>query len=125
MGNSLISRFLSGQYTVTRSKSGSYVKGRYVEGPKETILMKGSLQPISGAEVKMLEEGERVRDHFTFYSYEPLSIIGTKNLAQADRMTINDVKYRVVTVEAWQNSGGFGGVDLPHYKTILFREPQQ
>ena len=122
----LVPSFFSGNYTITRSKSGTFDRGRYVPGPKETIQVKGSLQPIGGRDIKMLEEGERIRDHYTFYSDAAISVIDTTTQAEADVVTINGETYRVVSVEEWENQPGFAGrIDLPHFKSILKREPQQ
>lgn len=121
----VIPGFLSGTYIVTRSLGGEYIKGRFVAGNTETIKMVGSLQPIGGRELKHLEEGERIKDHYTFYSDERLSIVDASDLSQADVIQIDDDSYRVVSVEEWSNEIGFVGIDLPHFKTILKREPQQ
>lgn len=120
----LIPNFLTGAYKVTRMSAGYYKDGRYVPGDTETLTIRGSLQPIGGREIKLLEEGERVKDHFFFYSNEPLSIIDTKALGRSDVMEINGETYKVIDVEGWQNQPGFGGHTLPHYKTRLYREPQ-
>jgi hypothetical protein len=126
MSRGLINSFLTGSYLVTRSTAGTFVKGRYVPGSTETVTIKGSLQPLRGKEIKMIAEGERIQDHFTFYSDKPLVIINTKTFADADKVAINGDTYRVVGVESWQSQAGFSSkVDLPHYKSILKREPQQ
>lgn len=117
--------FLTGTYTLTRSTSGSYEKGRYIHGPKETLTIRGSLQPIGGRDIKHLQENERIKDHFNFYSDQPLVIVDSHSLAQADEIQIDNEIYRVVSVEAWQNQPGFDGACLPHFKSIIKREPQQ
>ena len=120
-----IGHFLNGEYEVTRSTGGYYKDGYYVENEPETITIIGSLQPLNPREDKMPEEGERLKQMFKFYSTEPLLTLNTKSLAESDVVTINGDTFKVVAVEKWSNEFGFGGVDFPHYKTLLQREPQQ
>jgi len=125
MSRSPIPNFTTGNYQVTRRTQGAFDRGRYVPGSPETLTIKGSLQPIGGRDIKQLQEGERIADHFTFYSDVAPSIIDTKTLGDADVITIDGETYRVVSVQGWGDQAGFRGIDLPHFKTILKREPQQ
>lgn len=125
MSAPLISSFTTGAYEVKRSGAGFYKNGVYRKGEIEEIKMNGSLQPISGNEIKQSTDGERLKYDFKFYSFEPLVTIGTGELSQADEIEINGTSFRVVSVQEWENSIGFGGVDLPHFKTMLLRNPQQ
>lgn len=116
---SLISRFLTGDYTVIRSSKGTYVKGRYVPGPKETIDVSGSLQPTNARELKLSEEGNRVRQYWKFYTDAPVVVINTKTLADSDRVLVNGESYRAMSLTLWQNT------NLDYFMTVLWREPEQ
>lgn len=125
MSRSLLSKFITGDYTVRRFGEGFYDRGIYQKGEEETISMKGSLQPVTAREIKQSTDGERLTYDFKFYSFEPLLTINTTTLNQSDKVVINDETFRVMGFEEWSNQVGFGGVDLPHFKTKLLREPQQ
>jgi hypothetical protein len=116
----LIDRFLTDTYTVTRSTSGQYKGGFYVPGPNQTLKVEGSLQPTNARELKMPEEGDRLRQYWKFYADTSLSTANTVSLAHPDIVTINGDTYKVISVETWQGIG----VDLPYYKHIMYREPE-
>jgi len=71
---SLIGRFLTGEYAVTRTTIGSYVRGRYTPGPVETIQVCGSMQPTSARELKLPEEGNRIKQCYKFYTDAPILV---------------------------------------------------
>lgn len=117
----LIDRFLSTTYVITRTTSGQYQGGFYVPGPMQTLTMEGSLQPTNAKELKMPEEGDRLKQYWKFYSDTPLTTDNTVSLAKPDIVTINGETYKVMSVETWQGIG----FDLPYYKSILYRTPEQ
>ena len=116
---SLIGRFLTGEYTVFRSKPGTYVKGRYVPGAKSKIKVSGSLQPTNARELKLPEEGTRFKQFWKFYTDEPVLLVSARTLADSDYVEINGEQYRAMSLTTWQ------GTDLDYFMTILWREPQQ
>ena len=101
-------------------KQGSYINGFYVPGCQEEIEMMGSLQPTNPRELKLPEEGNRLKQYWKFYSDQPLYTNNTRSLANSDIVTINGETYKVMSVEIWQ-----GHLDLPFYKSIVYREPEQ
>jgi len=115
----LIDRFLTGQYTVTRTRKGTYIKGFYQAGLQETIQVRGSLQPTNGRELKLPEEGNRLKQYYKFFTDAPIVVINTRTLADSDRIEINGESYRAMSSLRWQN------VDLEHYVTIVWRQPEQ
>lgn len=115
----MIGRFMTGTYTVSRKAAGYYKDGYYQHGPDEVVTVTGSLQPTNARELKLTSDGGRLRQYWKFYSDQPLVTINTKTLAGADVVTINGDKFKVMSVESWQH------VDLPYYKSILYREPEQ
>lgn len=116
---SLVGRFLTGEYTVIRSQSGTYVRGRYVAGPTEEIKVDGSLQPSNARELKLPEEGNRLRQYWKLYSDEPVLVNSMATLAKGDKVVINGELYRAMALTSWQD------VDLPYHMTVLWREPEQ
>lgn len=119
---SLIDRFLTNTYEVKRSRPGTYSGGFYQDGGFDTIQVRGSLQPLTGGrEIKMPEEGNRLKQYYKFYTDAPLLLDNTRSLAGADIITVNGDTFKVLGTEQWQGLK----VDLPHYKSMLVREPEQ
>ncbi len=116
---SIVGMFLTGEYRVERSRGGTYRKGRYVEGGKETITVMGSLQPLNARELKLVSEGTRLKQLFKFYTDQAILAINTKELAKADIITINGETYKVISTENW------AGTEIPYFKSIVSREPEQ
>jgi len=118
---SLVDSFFTNTYMVERSGPGSYENGFYVAGAKETIKVRGSMQPLNARELKLVEEGSRLKQYFKFYSDQPITTINTKTLNRADVITVDGDTYKVFSVESWHGTR----VDLPYFKSIIYREPQQ
>ena len=116
---SLVQRFMTRTYKVTRSKKGTYVKGRYIPGPTETIKVDGSLQPSTARELKLPDEGNRLRQVFKFYTDKPVVTNNTKTLADADKVEINGESFKAMALTPWQ------GTDLDYFMTAVWREPEQ
>jgi len=117
--SSPVQRFASGTYKVCRFGAGKYIDGFYEQGKLEEICVKGSLQPTNARELKIPEEGARLKQFWKFYTDQPIVTIGTRRLSKADVVTINGETYKVWSQEIWQ------GFRLAHYKAILYREPEQ
>lgn len=115
---SLIPHFATGTYQVTRKGQGTYQDGFYIAGADETISMRGSLQPTTARELKIQEEGNRLRQYFNFFTDSPLVVTDTKTLSDSDRVTIDCDTFKVMSTEPWR------GVDLPYYLSVLCREPE-
>lgn len=116
---SLVSRFATGEYKVKRMSRGTYVKGRYSPGPVEEILVEGSLQPTNARELKLPEEGNRLKQFWKLYSDQQVVVNSAKSLADSDIVTVNGEEYRAYSLDIWQNT------DLDYFMTILWREPSQ
>lgn len=115
----LISRFLTNDYVVLRSEPASYVKGRYVAGKKRKLIVSGSMQPTSARELKLPEEGNRLRQFWKFYTDEPILVNSMRSLADSDHVIINGDSYRAFSLTRYE------GTDLDYHMTILWREPEQ
>lgn len=115
----LAQRFATGEYTVVRPKKGTYVKGRYVPGPKETITVSGSLQPTNARELKLPEEGNRLKQFFKFFTDEPVLVGSTATLAAPDTVVVDGETYRAMALTTWK------GTDLDYFACVIWRDPQQ
>lgn len=115
----LVQRFMTGDYTVVRSMAGTYVKGKYKPGRTETIQVSGSLQPTTARAMKMPEEGARLGQLWKFFTDQPIVVINTRTLADADHVIINGESYRAMALTPWQNT------DLDYFMSVVWREPEQ
>lgn len=115
----LIQRFTTNSYKLERMRAGTYINGFYQPGCLEELQIMGSLQPLNPRELKQPEEGDRLKQHWKLYSDKPLFPDNTRSLAKSDVVTLNGDTYRVMSSEIWQ-----GHLDLPYYKSILMREPE-
>ena len=110
---------MTGEYVVLRSKRGTYVRGRYTAGPPEEIKVDGSLQPSNARELKLPEEGNRLRQYFKFYTDQPVVVNSMATLSRGDKVIINGEEFRAMALTTWQ------GTDLDYFMTVLWREPEQ
>jgi hypothetical protein len=116
---SLVSRFFTGTYKVKRNGPGQYVKGRYVPGKLEELEIEGSLQPTNARELKLPEEGNRLKQFFKFYSDDPILVGSMATLAKPDRVFIDGDEFRAMSLLTWK------GTNLDYHVTVLWREPEQ
>jgi NADH:ubiquinone oxidoreductase subunit F (NADH-binding) len=116
---SLVSMLMTGSYTVTRMSKGTYIKGEYQAGEAQQFDVMGSLQPTNARELKLPEEGNRLKQYFKFYTDEPVFVNNTKTLADSDKILINGESFKVISVESW------AGTDIPYFMSIVYREPEQ
>ena len=110
---------MTGEYVVLRSKKGTYVRGRYTAGPPEEIKVDGSLQPSNARELKLPEEGNRLRQYFKFYTDQPVVVNSMATLSRGDKVIINGEEFRAMALTTWQ------GTDLDYFMTVLWRETEQ
>lgn len=116
---SLISRFFTNEYKVRRKRKGVYVKGRYQAGEYEEITVAGSLQPTNARELKLVEEGDRIKQYFKFYTDEPILIDNERTLGTSDTIVVDGDEFRAMSYEPWK------GTRLDYYMTIIWRDPEQ
>jgi hypothetical protein len=115
----LIDHLLTGEYEVIRMEKGTYVKGNYVPGPSTQFKVYGSMQPKSARELKLPDEGNRLRQYWAFYTDEPILVNSMATLADSDHVIINGESYRAMSRVQWE------GTFLDYFMTILFRDPEQ
>lgn len=115
----LVQRFMTNSYTVVRTLRGKYVKGFYEPGPTQTIQVSGSLQPTNARELKLPEEGNRLKQFWKFFTDQPVLVNSMATLADSDKVMVNGESYRAMALTTWQ------GTDLDYFVTILWREPEQ
>jgi hypothetical protein len=82
--------------------------GRTLPGePGEEFEIVASVQPLAGAELQRLPEGERVEDYLELYTAAELRTADTATGALADELVIDGVPYEVERVHPWGTTAGF------------------
>lgn len=101
------------QNTVTISRrigAVIYVDGYPVEGEWQTSAARGSVQPAPATVLKMLPEGDRVRDPKVIYTKTEMRL--------GDRITLeNGDVFEVVEVSNWSDSS----LAASHYRAVMLR----
>jgi hypothetical protein len=110
---------MTGEYKVIRSSKGTYVKGRYVPGPMKTIKVAGSMQPSSARELKLPEEGNRLKQFYKFFTDEPILTNSMATLSSPDIVTVNGDTFKAMAPINWQHT------NIDYFMTIIWREPEQ
>jgi len=81
--------------SITRYTKWEYVKGRPQAEKADGIIVKGSVQPLTGSEILKLEEGERTREHYWCWT--------KGDIKKKDLVTFNSNCFEVQVVEDWLN----------------------
>lgn len=104
--NAMIKRLGGKKYPVTRMASdGSYsgTDGSYIPGATRTIQVLGSVQPATAEDLVSIPEGDRTRERFRFYSFQPLKNNDTEHLRKGDVVPYRGQNYQVESVKHWPN----------------------
>ena len=107
--------FASGTYTVTRQAAGSYVAGDWTPGATSNFNVSGDLQPLSGADLKILPEAFHTEEVQKMYlSTELFSARAGK---EADQIAIDGAQWKVINVRKYTTLTG-------NFKVMLARIDQ-
>ena len=90
-----------------RRAPGTVVNGKFIHGTPTPILVRGSVQPTKGEDLKLLPEGRREEGAFTIYTRD--------SVVNGDVLTIRGDFYEVLTVLPWENN------ILPHNQVIAVK----
>lgn len=108
-----MSRFVrEGPVTVQRTTPRALDKstGRYSEEKVTTQVIRGSLQPITGEDLKKLPDGYRIFDVKVLFAHV--------RLKEDDIIVWREDKYRIEHKEEWEPEFS----PIPHYRYILVKE---
>lgn len=103
--------------TVKRKAEGYYdTDGFYkLSGSDSQFTITASVQPITGAEMKLLPENRREEEMLKIYTDSSLRTTEQLNEFNSDIVVINNIDYEVVKSFTWQNNV------INHNKYILAR----
>ena len=110
------------EFTVLRASSTSKGyddgKGNWISADQTTdqFLSSGSIQPLSGDDIKLLPESFKSTSLLKIYTKNLLKSTDQFNNIQADTLIIDGSKYQVQIVEHWRQ------LSIDHYKVIVGRE---
>ena len=99
-----ISLLKTGDYTVKRRASTSYVNGRAVAAAVETFEIEAMVHPVSGQVLARMPEGFRGRDTQAVFTTTTLRAFVD---GEPDVVVINGADWQVAVVERWKELGNF------------------
>jgi hypothetical protein len=101
--------------TLKRNTPGEYdSSGRYIEGMETQTTIRGSIQPATQEDLRMLPEGRRVDEGMKLYTTTPLLTASPNNETNADIINYREQDFEVVAVRDWVKTTSF-------YRAILRR----
>jgi hypothetical protein len=100
--STVIDRFMTGTYTVTRMAADSYVDGLKVDGSTSTFTIRAGVQPATSQEIQMLPEGARTEETLTVYTSTALKTGGEGAATERDRISIDGGVWDVKAVQTWR-----------------------
>lgn len=117
-----IPRFLltgSVDLTILRKTAGEWVRGRWVEGEVEPVVIEANVQPAKMSELVMLPEPERTKQWLRVFSAEEIRTLREgEDGWPADEVVWEGDTWRVMRVQAYKM-----GV-LDHYEALAVRNPR-
>jgi len=93
--------------------------GKWIEPQPTSFTIKGTLQPLSPEEIRLLPEGRRTSESYNIFSKTELKLSSIENKTNPDIVLINGVKFEVIKVNKWTN----GIID--HYHIIIVKIDEQ
>lgn len=102
-----------GTLTVTRTATGSRTKGLYTPGATSTFSIVASVQPVSGDEVKDLQEAQDADEIKSFWTITELR--GRTPSTEPDLVTLEGRTWQVIKVTRWD------AFDATHYIVYVAR----
>lgn len=100
---SVITRFATGTYTVTRTAAGGNTAGRYTAGATSTFSIVASVQPVTGRYLRVLAEGQRADEARLIFTSTELRTRTPTN--EPDLLAVDGETWEVFRVNRWQHLG--------------------
>ncbi len=92
-------------------KSGSWVRGRFVETESQVIPFSGVVLPASAEEIMQLPEGDRSTSMMTFFSVQEMFVTHVDNgqgyAGTSDELEWRSERYRITNVNQYSDYGYF------------------
>lgn len=97
---SVIDYFKTGSYTIKRRVKGAVVNGIYTDGAETQFSIDASIQPITGRELRNLQEGQATVDDKVIYTRTELKC--RQPTHEPDIIVIAGEEYEIYRVESHQ-----------------------
>lgn len=103
IGHLVFDRCFCTSFTVCK-KTGSWNKGVFEFTEKGTQVT-GVAVPVSGKDLEMVPEADRLKDHMTFYAYtsDPLTV--TSDGTISDSVIYNGKRYKLIKGQNFSGNG--------------------
>lgn len=115
--SSVIDRFITGTYTVTRAAQETYdAAGNKVDGSETTFNIDAAIQPVTGRDLAQLPEGQRADETRLVLTKTELRTRLPGNAP--DVITVGGETWTVFRVQRWDFEGS------THYQAWITRDVQ-
>lgn len=99
------------QVTLTRTATGSRVKGEYIAGAAVDTTIMAHDQSMSPSETLVFRtEGNERKNIRRVFSKVLLKVTNAKTGEVADFLTINGDKFKLISVDPWRKGGYYNSV---------------
>lgn len=99
--NRVIERFAR-TYTYQRRNPTTLVKGRVAADDLQApVSFRATIQPLSGRELLLLPEGQRVREYVKIYTDAALKMTDQPSKTKGDLVTYNGCQWEVTQANTW------------------------
>ncbi|MFZ5440465.1 MAG: hypothetical protein ACOZQL_10675 [Myxococcota bacterium] len=95
----------TGTYTVLRRGPSTFLDGRLHAQTPVTLVVPGSLTPLTALELKRMPKGVIVNEAWNLFTTTELK--SAQGGVEADRVLIDGEEYSVEKVERWGEAGNF------------------
>lgn len=90
-------------YTVKTKSSGSFVKGKWVDGTESSTTYSLNCQPVTGKELETLSIGAKNIGKIKVYGDIELNITDEKTQQVGDKIVFFGKDYELISKEKWQS----------------------
>jgi hypothetical protein len=98
------------EFTLYRS-TGDWVAGRWVENTKETVVMDGTIVPMSAREIQQLPEADRIRGSINIFTTEALYLTTAEGTQRtSDQILWKGGLYKLIQINDYSDFGFYGAV---------------
>lgn len=91
--------------SVSRTASGGYINGLFVQGPVSKFVTLASVQQPNPKELQIVDKGERAKSLLTFRSLKQLRALDDRKNVIADVVTYDGGQYKIIAEGNWRVYG--------------------
>lgn len=103
-------------FIVRRRSGGRFQSGGFVPGSEVEVAMSGAIVPLSGKELELIPEAERVKGTMGFWTTSDNPIYTTRNLTNdkdiSDVIVWQGETYKILNVDPYSDYGYYHAVGV-------------